>query len=248
MMTPEIPIHQATGEAGSGRVYLIPSFLHEHTPHVIPPYVRDILRSLRHFFVENERTARRFIKEVIPDMPIAALHLYPMNQHEMPDLSLAKKLWKQGIHIGIISEAGYPCIADPGQVVVLAAHEAGVPVLPLVGPSSILMALGASGMNGQNFQFTGYLPVKQPARIQALRELEKRSRQLGQTQIFIETPYRNHSLFNDILQCCQDQTWLCIAAEITGPEEFIQTKRISDWKKQLPALHKKPAIFLLSAG
>ncbi|GAA4304372.1 SAM-dependent methyltransferase [Compostibacter hankyongensis] len=230
------------------KVYLIPCVLSPHTLDVLPAYVAQTAAQLRHFFVENERSARRFLKELCPAIVIDELQLYPMNEHHPPDLSQLRRLLKEKTSLGVLSEAGYPCIADPGKEVVQTAHAAGAAVIPLSGPSSLLLALAASGMNGQNFQFTGYLPVKQEERISTLKALEKRARQLGQTQLFIETPYRNRALLEDILQHCQPATRLCIAADITGPEEFIRTRSVAEWRQHPPPdLHKRPAIFVMDA-
>jgi 16S rRNA (cytidine1402-2'-O)-methyltransferase len=170
------------------------------------------------------------------------------SENHPPDTALAKKLLLEGNDIGIMSEAGCPAIADPGHLVVQVAHRINAAVIPLVGPNSILLALMASGMNGQHFQFSGYLPVKPPERIKALRELETLSEKKGQTQIFIEAPYRNNQLLKDILANCKDHTQLCIAADITGPEEYIRTRTIREWRTAVPELHKRPAIFLLYAS
>ncbi|HEU4552604.1 MAG TPA: SAM-dependent methyltransferase [Chitinophaga sp.] len=231
-----------------GKVYLIPTVLSPEALHTIPPYVTAAVQPLRFFFVENERTARRFLKALDRNINIDALQLHLMHENHPPDTALAKKILLEGNDIGIMSEAGCPAIADPGHLVVQVAHQLNAAVIPLVGPNSILLALMASGMNGQHFQFTGYLPVKPPERIKAIRELETLSRNKHQTQIFIETPYRNNALLKDILANCKEQTQLCIAADITGPEEFIHTKTIREWKAALPELHKRPAIFLLMAG
>ncbi|KAA2245582.1 SAM-dependent methyltransferase [Chitinophaga agrisoli] len=230
-----------------GKVYLIPTVLSPDALHTIPAYITETVRPLRFFFVENERTARRYLKALDRNINIDELQLHLMHENHPPDTALARKLLLEGHDIGIMSEAGCPAIADPGHLVVQVAHRVNAPVIPMVGPNSILLALMASGMNGQNFQFVGYLPVKPPERIKTIRELETISQKKGQTQIFIETPYRNNPLLKDILANCKDQTLLCIAADITGPEEFIRTRTIKEWKTALPELHKKPAIFLISA-
>ncbi len=229
-----------------GKVYLIPTVLSQDALHTIPAYITATVRPLRFFFVENERTARRYLKALDRTINIDELQLHLMHENHPPDTALAKKLLLEGHDIGIMSEAGCPAIADPGHLVVQVAHRINAPVIPMVGPNSMLLALMASGMNGQNFQFVGYLPIQPPERIKALRELEAVAQKKGQTQLFIETPYRNNALLKDILANCKDQTLLCIAADITGPEEFIRTKTIKEWKTALPELHKKPAIFLIS--
>lgn len=232
-----------------GKVYLIPTVLSADALFSLPAYITDTVRQLRIFYVENERTARRFLKALDKSIDIDALQLLPMNEHQPPDLALARKFLQEGKHIGVISEAGCPAIADPGQLVVQTAHSVGATVVPLVGPNSMLLALMASGMNGQNFQFCGYLPVKPHERAQAIRELEAASARKSQTQLFIEAPYRNNQVLKDILANCKDNTLLCVAADLTAPTEYIRTQTVAQWKKQTGAdFHKRPAIFLLYAG
>lgn len=232
-----------------GKVYLIPTVLSPDTLHVIPPYVTAAIQKISVFFVEDERTARRYMKALDRSVNIDAMQLLLMNGHNPPDIALAKKTLLSGKDIGVISEAGCPAIADPGHLVVKAAHIIDAPVIPMVGPNSIILALMASGMNGQNFQFVGYLPVKSGERAKGIVELENQAYKKKQTQIFIETPYRNNYILADILKSCKDQTLLCVAADITGADEYIHTKTIKEWKKMtLPELNKKPAIFLLHAG
>lgn len=231
----------------TGKVYLVPTVLSPEALHTLPAYITAAVQRLRVFFVENERSARRYLKALDRNIDINALQLHLMHENHPPDTALAKKLLQEGHDIGIMSEAGCPAIADPGHLVVQAAHSIGAAVVPMVGPNSILLALMASGMNGQSFQFTGYLPVKPPERARAIRELEAQSQKKHQTQIFIETPYRNNQLLKDVLAGCRDSTRLCIAADITGPQEYIRTQTIKEWKKQQPELHKIPAIFLLLA-
>jgi len=230
-----------------GKVYLIPTVLSPDALQTIPAYITATVQPLRIFFVENERTARRYLKALDRNINIDELQLHLMHENHPPDTALAKKLLLEGHHIGIMSEAGCPAIADPGHLVVQVAHRINAAVIPLVGPNSILLSLMASGMNGQNFQFVGYLPVKPPERVKTLKELEAVSQKKGQTQIFIEAPYRNNQLLKDILANCKDHTQLCIAADITGPEEYIRTRTIKEWKTAVPELHKRPAIFLLYA-
>ncbi|MFY0253436.1 SAM-dependent methyltransferase [Chitinophaga sp. 30R24] len=231
-----------------GKVYLVPTVLSADALFSIPAYVTAIVQQLSVFFVENERTARRYLKALDRNINIDSLQLLLMNENQPPDLVLAKKLLLEGKNIGILSEAGCPAIADPGHLIVRIAHSIDAPVIPMIGPNSILLALMASGMNGQNFQFVGYLPIKPPERIKMLRELELESERKKQTQLFIETPYRNNQLLKDILDNCKDHTQVCIAADITGTTEYIKTRSVREWKKQLPELHKRPAIFLLYAG
>lgn len=230
-----------------GKVYLVPTVLSADTLFTIPAYITTTVQKLTVFFVENERTARRYLKALDRNINIDALQLLLMHENHAPDTALAKKLLLSGTDIGIMSEAGCPAIADPGHLVVQVAHSIDAQVIPMIGPNSMLLALMASGMNGQNFQFVGYLPVRPPERIKMIKELELQSQKKKQTQLFIETPYRNNQVLNDILANCKDQTQLCIAADITAPEEFIKTKTVKEWKKAIPELHKRPAIFLLYA-
>jgi 16S rRNA (cytidine1402-2'-O)-methyltransferase len=232
-----------------GKVYLIPTVLSPDTLHTIPPYVLAAIQRITVFFVENERTARRYMRALDRTINIDGMQLLLMDSHNPPDIALAKKTLLAGQDIGVISEAGCPAIADPGHLVVKAAHSIEAPVIPMVGPNSIILALMASGMNGQNFQFVGYLPVKPAERMKAIVELETQANKKKQTQIFIETPYRNNYILKDILSSCKDQTLLCVAADITGAEEYIHTRTIQEWKQTtLPELNKKPAIFLLYAA
>ncbi|ATL46123.1 SAM-dependent methyltransferase [Chitinophaga caeni] len=233
-----------------GKVYLIPTVLSADALFSLPAYITDVARRLKIFFVENERTARRFLKSLDRDINIDELSLHLMHENHPPDLALAKKYLQEGKEIGVISEAGCPAIADPGNLIVQAAHELKASVIPMVGPNSILLALMASGMNGQNFQFVGYLPIKPPARGQALKDLEALSAKKQQTIIFIETPYRNHQLIQDIVQNCKDNTRLCIAADLTSGTEFIRTQTVKAWRQELDklALHKRPAIFLIQSS
>lgn len=234
-------------------VYLIPTFLDEHNTHVIPTYVIEAIKNCQVFFVENERSARRYLKSLWKEIVIDHYQWFVIDKHSS---SLTKntetsrefrRILKEEKNIGIISEAGCPGIADPGQELVDIAHHAGAIVKPLVGPSSILLAMMSSGMNGQQFQFAGYLPIDHSQRIQSIKDLEHESVRKNSTQIFIETPYRNNQLLEVILKTCMPTTQLCVAANLTSPDEFIQTKIVGDWKKNVPDLHKKPAIFLLHA-
>ncbi|MDR6570310.1 16S rRNA (cytidine1402-2'-O)-methyltransferase [Chitinophaga ginsengisegetis] len=232
----------------TGKVYLVPTVLSADALFSIPAYVTAIVQQLSVFYVENERTARRYLKSLDRNIVIDNLQLLLMNENQAPDLVLAKKLLLEGKDIGILSEAGCPAIADPGHLIVKLAQSIDARVIPMIGPNSMLLALMASGMNGQNFQFVGYLPIKPPERTKMIRELEQESEKKKQTQLFIETPYRNNQLLKDILDNCKDYTQICIAADITAPTEYIKTKTVKEWKKQLPDLHKRPAIFLLYAG
>jgi len=233
--------------AALGKVYLIPSFIDEENLQTIPPYVLEAVQACNVFFVENERSARRYLKQLWKDMVIDAYEWYTIHKAEQEVKEIFKKSLQRGVTIGIISEAGCPGVADPGQVLVDAAHALGATVKPLVGPSSILLALMASGMNGQSFQFSGYLPIDTAERIKALKDLEMESAKKNCTQIFIETPYRNNQLTESICKTLKATTRLCIAADLTGAGEYIKTKTIADWKNKLPDIHKRPAIFLLQA-
>ncbi|GHT14934.1 S-adenosylmethionine-dependent methyltransferase [Bacteroidia bacterium] len=231
----------------SASLFLIPVTLGETAiPKVLPPYNKAVILSLGHFIVENERTARRFLKQTEPDIDIDVLTFYTLNKHtSKEELSGFLKPIADGHSVGIISEAGCPAIADPGADIVAIAQQKNIRVIPLVGPSSILLALMASGFNGQSFAFQGYLPIDNDQRIKTLKNLELRVYSENQTQLFIETPYRNGKLVEDILKTCKPATKLCIAADITLESEFIKTKSIMEWKKQIPELSKRPCIFAL---
>lgn len=228
-------------------LFLVPNVLSEcDWQSVLPAGIKQIVTNTRYFIVEDVRTVRRFLKQVNPEININELTFFELNKFTQPsDLPSFLKPAVDGNDVAVVSEAGCPGIADPGADVVRIAHQKGIKVVPLVGPSSILLALMASGLNGQNFAFNGYLPVKPAERVKVLQELEKKAKFSHQTQIFIETPYRNNQLLQDILKSCQPQTLLCIAADITGNEELIVTKSIQQWKTAIPELHKKPVIFLL---
>ena len=225
-------------------VYLIPSLLHEEGLQTIPPYILDAVKKCNVFFVEDERTARRYLKKLDREIVIDDYEWFTMTNDE-PNIDPFKQKIKEGRTIGIISEAGCPGIADPGQQLVGIAQELNIDVKPLVGPNSILLALMASGMNGQQFKFNGYLPIKNPERNNTIKELENESAKKNCTQIFIETPYRNNQLLEALLSNSQPSTKICIAVDLTSDEEFIKTKMVADWKKNKPDIHKRPAIFLL---
>lgn len=229
-------------------VYLIPSFLSEESIETIPHYIIDAVKSCQIIFAENERTARRFLKSICRDIIIDDYEWHTIHKTETEQLIIFKQKIKEEKNIAIISEAGCPGIADPGQILIHAAQQLNVTVKPLVGPSSILLALMASGMNGQQFSFIGYLPIDAQQRSLKLKELEEESARKKCTQIFIETPYRNNQLMQTILKICRQSTQLCIAAELTSKTEFIRTKSIAEWKNENIDLHKKPVIFLLLAG
>ena len=231
-------------------LYLIPVTLGEtEISKVLPPDNKEIILSIRYFIVENVRTARRFLKQTDPGIDIDCLTFYTLNKHTSEaELSGFLKPIEDGYSIGIISEAGCPAIADPGAEIVKMAHNKNYRVVPLVGPSSILLALMASGFNGQSFAFVGYLPIQENERIQTIKQLEKRAYTEKQSQLFIETPYRNMKMVEEILRTCQPKTQLCIACDITLDSEYIKTKNIAEWKKEkLPNLHKRPCIFILYA-
>jgi 16S rRNA (cytidine1402-2'-O)-methyltransferase len=233
--------------AALGKVYLIPSFIDEENLQTIPAYVLEAIQACNVFFVENERSARRYLKQLWKEMVIDDYEWHSIHKAELEVKDIFRKLLQRGVTIGIISEAGCPGVADPGQLLVDAAHALGAMVKPLVGPSSILLALMASGMNGQSFQFSGYLPIDTAERVKTLKDLETESAKKNCTQIFIETPYRNNQLTESICKTLKPTTRLCIAADITGTSEYIKTKTIADWKNKLPDIHKRPAIFLLLA-
>ena len=228
-----------------GKVFLIPTFLHEEALETIPPYVTDAIKECNVFFVENEKTTRRFFKRLWKEMVIDDYQWFTIHKAEEATKKQFMQLLKEGINIGIVSEAGCPGVADPGQILVEAAHQLKATVKPLVGPSSILLALMASGMNGQCFQFNGYLPIDSVERKNAISTLEADSHKRNCTQIFIETPYRNNQLIKELLLTCRQETKLCIAVDITASSEKIQTKLIQQWKLHIPDIHKRPAIFLL---
>jgi len=233
-----------------GVLYLVPNTLgNPDTKETIPDGIKDRVNNISLFIVENLRNARRYLKNLNSEINIDELTFFELNEHtsaeEIP--SFLDQV-EQGLDAAVISEAGVPGVADPGSAVVRLAHEKGIRVVPLTGPSSILLALMASGLNGQSFCFHGYLPVKRPERIRKIKELEQKVIRSGETQLFIEAPYRNDGLLADILDTCQASTRLCIAADITLDSEFIFTKTCGAWKKKKPALHKRPVLFLIGSG
>ena len=233
-----------------GKLYLIPTTLGESNPlEVMPISVKKVVEVLDHFIVENEKSARRFIKKITPNKSQPSLNLMLIDKYS-DDYETRSYLdvCEQGISVGVLSEAGVPAIADPGASIVKLAHQKGIQVVPLVGPSSILMAMMSSGMNGQNFAFNGYLPIDKSDRKKAIKELEKLSKDKNQSQIFIETPYRNEKMLADLCATLQGKTRLCIACDITLPSEYIKTLPIDQWKKTKADLHKRPAIFVIHAS
>lgn len=232
----------------SAQVYLVPTVLSEEVLDPIPAYVLTAVKACSVLYVENERTARRYLRKLSRDIVIDDYKWVAIQKAEEPVVAGLEKDLRDGKVIGILSEAGCPGVADPGQVLVAAAQRLGAKVIPLAGPSSILLGLMASGLNGQLFRFNGYLPIEADERQKAIRKLEAEAVQTGCTQLFIETPYRNNALLEAILRHCRGNTRLCIAKDITGPGEWIRTKTISEWKKEVPDLHKIPVLFLLGEG
>ncbi len=226
-------------------VYLIPSFLSDESIETIPPYVLDAVKDSQVIFAENERTARRFLKSICKEIIIDDFEWHTIHKVEKEQIHILRQRIKEGKNIAIISEAGCPGIADPGQILIHEAQKLNAIIKPLVGPSSILLALMASGLNGQQFCFSGYLPIDNLERNKRIKWIEEQSIQNKSTQIFIETPFRNNKLVEAILQNCKPSTQLCIAVDITSPHELIKTKTIAEWKNERPDLHKRPAIFLL---
>ncbi len=229
-------------------VYLIPTVLSEGETGCLPAYLLEAVKECPVFFVENERTARRYLKLLWKEMVIDDHEWYNMKEITAGVSAAFQQKINEGKTIGIISEAGCPGVADPGQALVALAQQKGAVVKPLVGPNSILLALMASGMNGQRFQFAGYLPIDAGERVRAIKQLEAESKQKNCTQIFIETPYRNNQLLETLVKTCQPQTQICVAADLTSPAELVQTKTAQQWKGNLPQLHKRPVIFLLYAS
>jgi 16S rRNA (cytidine1402-2'-O)-methyltransferase len=231
----------------TGTVYLIPIVIDEAALHTIPLYIMEAVKSCTVIFAENERTARRFLKAMDKAIVIDNYKWHTIHKAEQEQVNNFTAALKAGKNIAIISEAGCPGIADPGQVLIAAAQELNAVVKPLVGPSAILLALMASGMNGQQFEFIGYLPVDTAERIKKIKELELSSAKNNSTKIFIETPYRNDQLIDAILKTCKGSTQFCIAADLTGANEFVKTKTVAQWQQQKTGFHKKPVIFLLQA-
>ena len=228
-------------------LYLLPVTLGD-TPlsNVLPQYNSDIIAGIRHFIVEDVRSARRFLRKVDSQFDIDGSTFYELNKHTAPEVVAGYlKPLQGGKPMGVISEAGCPAVADPGADVVAIAQRKGLKVVPLVGPSSIILSVMASGFNGQSFAFNGYLPIKADERAKKLRQLEQRIYNEDQTQLFIETPYRNGKMLEDILANCRPQTKLCIAANLTCADEFVQTRTVKDWRGKVPDLSKIPCIFLL---
>lgn len=232
----------------AGKLYLIPTTLGDETEplEVMPLSVKKVIEQIDYYIVENEKSARRFIKKISPkkqqpNLTIKLLDKYAVEEETQKYLDVCA----QGFNVGLLSEAGVPAIADPGASIVKLAHSKNIQVVPLVGPSSILMAMMSSGFNGQNFAFNGYLPIDKGERKRAIKDLERLSSDKNQSQIFIETPYRNDKMLADLKATLSPHTNLCIAADITLPSEYIKTMTINDWKQEQPNLHKRPAIFII---
>ncbi|AXG70914.1 ribosomal RNA small subunit methyltransferase I [Kordia sp. SMS9] len=234
-------------QAPNGILYLIPTTLGDNEPlEVLPLSVKKVIEATNHFIVENEKSARRFIKKITPKKVQPLLELYVLNKYTQDqELPAFLEAIHQGKNVGLLSEAGCPGVADPGSEIVKIAHERGIRVVPLVGPSSILMAMMASGMNGQNFAFNGYLPIDKDERKRAIKQLEKRAKDLDQSQAFIETPYRNDKLMADLTSTLSGNTRLCVACDITLATEYIKTLTINEWKKTSVSLHKRPTMFVI---
>lgn len=229
-------------------LFLIPAYLSEHSPETyFAPVIKEYLSKTDYFFVENEKTARKIIKYFCPEKKQSELKLFLLDKYsETSDLKEAQDLMKKGQDFGLLSEAGLPCIADPGNLMVKWCHENNIKVIPINGPSSILMALIASGFNGQQFTFHGYLPIDKTQKKQRIQWLESQVQKTGYTQIFMETPYRNNQLVEDLCKALQSKTKLCIAANLNHPEdEHIKTQSVAEWKKATFDFHKVPAVFLI---
>ncbi len=232
-----------------GKLYLIPSPLGDNDPaEVIPAPTLALLQGIRRYVVEEVRTARRYLSRAGLKGRIAELEFHELNEHTtQQEVEALAALFDDGRDVGLISEAGLPAVADPGAALVALCHRRGITVVPQVGPSSLMLALMASGLNGQSFAFCGYLPAKTEERRNAVKAIEKTSQAHRQTQIVIETPYRNDALFSDLLQACRPSTRICVAADITLPDAFIRTKTVNEWKKENLIIGKRPCVFLILA-
>lgn len=230
-----------------GFLYLIPTTLGDNEPmEVLPVLVKEMIEKLDYFIVENEKTARKFIKRIAPEKSQPSLTLFSLDKYaDKLEVSTYLDVCAKGVSVGLLSEAGVPAIADPGAEIVKLAHQKNIRVIPLVGPSSIILAMMASGFNGQNFAFNGYLPIEASERKEAIKSLEKLSKDKNQSQIFIETPYRNEKLFVDLKGTLNQATNLCVACDITLSTEYIKTLQIKDWKSEHPDLQKRPTIFII---
>ena len=231
----------------TGRLFLIPVPIAEGVLSSLSADVMTHTENLRYYVAENARSARRFLRSIHADLVLEDVTISEIDKHKGMDTATFKKWLKEGKDVGMLSEAGCPGIADPGAELAAIAQYMGAQVIPVTGPNSIMLALMGSGLNGQSFCFNGYLPVKDPDRGLRIKALEQLSRKENQTQIFIETPYRNDGLFADLLKNCDDTTRICIAKDITSPDAFIRTKTVIYWKQQVPVIGKVPAVFLLLA-
>ena len=233
-----------------GKLYLIPTTLGETSAlEVLPISVKKVVEMIDYYIVENEKAARRSIKAISANKSQPSLQLKQLNKFTDPsEIPTYLQPCLEGINMGLLSDAGVPCLADPGAEIVKIAHQKGIQVVPLVGPSSILMAMMASGMNGQSFAFNGYLPIDKKERKTELKRLEKLSFDTEQSQLFIETPYRNDKMLEEIVNILHHDTQICVACDITLPTEYIATKSAKDWKTHMPELHKRPAIFIIHKG
>jgi len=227
----------------SGTLHLIPNFLDVNSPHTIPAYLVQVVTDIKIWYVEEIRSARRYLKAMNRDIIIDNLNFHILNEHENASLKFAATFLQEGKDIGMISESGCPAVADPGSALVQIAHEINATVKPHTGPNSILLALMGSGFNGQHYQFNGYLPNKQPMLTQKILDLEKESKLRNVSQFFIETPYRNDQMIREILKTCQPETRFCVAANLTTPNERILSLSIKKWKTVTESFHKKPAVF-----
>lgn len=230
-----------------GKLYLIPLPISDVLPQaILSPDILKTITALHHFVVEEVRTARRFLRKAGYQGNFEEINMQVLNEHTHP-IGIGSLITPliEGFDMGLLSEAGMPCIADPGSRLVAEAHQKGIKVVPISGPSSVFLALAASGFNGQNFVFHGYLPVRNKEREEKIKEIEKVSGKENQTQIFIETPYRNNGMLESLLKTCHNETMLCIACNITGGDEYIKTDTIKGWKRERPEIHKKPCIFLI---
>ncbi|WP_452229578.1 SAM-dependent methyltransferase [Lacinutrix sp. MEBiC02404] len=230
-----------------GKLYLIPTTLGDNAPlEVLPISVKKVIEQVDTFIVENEKNARRFIKSIAPRKQQASLTLFPLNKFTDPmELPSYLEPCLQGKNVGLLSDAGCPGVADPGADIVKIAHDKNIQVVPLVGPSSILLAMMSSGMNGQSFTFNGYLPIDKDEKKQEIKQLERLSFEKNQSQLFIETPYRNNKMLEDMCQYLESNTQVCVACDITLPTEYIKTKSVNEWKKNKVDLHKRPTIFII---
>jgi 16S rRNA (cytidine1402-2'-O)-methyltransferase len=231
------------------RLYLVPNFINEDgVPAMMPGYIAPVIKHLRYFMVEEPRSARRLLKKINRELDLSSCVFFSLNEHTNIQEASAFVQQNAAQDIGLISESGCPCVADPGREIVALAHQEGREVIPLIGPSSIILALMASGLNGQNFAFNGYLSREKEERIKQIKGLEKRVLQEGQTQIIMEAPYRNERLFADILAACGPQTRVCVAAGLTGPAQLIKTLTVKEWKNQPLTIDKQPALFLIGGS